>query len=64
MLPRQERFLYLAAASLVTLACSVQAKSKDSGQEQKPPSGGGGGVPDLCYTSEYVYPAWFGYRVS
>lgn len=65
MLPRQERFLYLAVASLVALVHFVEAKNKDSSQDPKNPQRGGSGeIPDICYNSECIYATWFEYCVS
>ena len=64
MLPRQDRFLNVAAASLVVLASSAQAKSKGSSQKTSKPISTGGGGGSTCYDSEYVHPTWFGYPLN
>ena len=64
MLARQDRFLYVAGASLLAIASSVEAKGKSSSQKTSKPANTGGGGGSTCYDGEYVHPTWFGCPVS
>ncbi len=58
MFPRQDRFIYVAGASLVAIARSVEAKSKSSQKTSKPASTSGGGG-STCYDDKCVHPTSF-----